>query len=130
MRDLSLSGRDFEKVLLEAIDEALSTLGESAKQAIYFHLDRSFNIKKEEIPSRIMAFTQAIENIFGVGANFVEILIMKKLYGKVGEAFNWNESEGFGFTAYLAEAKRVFQEKNTIKTVEELVECEEIAEEI
>jgi cold shock CspA family protein len=72
-----------------------------------------------------MAFTQAIENIFGVGANFVEILIMKKLYGKVGEVFNWNESEGFGFTACLAEAKRVFQEKNTIKTVEELVECEE-----
>jgi hypothetical protein len=120
-----LSGRDFEKVLLEAIDEGLSALGESPKQAIYFHLDRSFNIKKEEIPSRIMAFTQAIENIFGVGANFVEILIMKKLYGKIGEAFNWNEPEGFGFTAYLTEAKRVFQEKNTIKTVEELIECEE-----
>jgi hypothetical protein len=126
VRDLSLSGRDFEKVLLEAVDEGLSALGESAKHAIYFHLERSFNIKREEIPRRIVAFTKAIESIFGVGANFVEILIMKKLYGKVGGVFNWNEYEGFGFTAYVAQAKSVFQEKTTIRTVEELVKCEEI----
>ncbi|HXX88379.1 MAG TPA: hypothetical protein VEH86_08050 [Candidatus Acidoferrum sp.] len=122
---MSLFGRDFEKLLVEAVDDGLSVLGDSAKQAIYYHLEKSFNVKKEEIPSRMTAFTQAIENIFGVGANFVEILIMKKLQEKVDGPFKLNESEKFGFTQYVSEAKRAFQEKSMIKTVAELVECDE-----
>jgi ribosomal protein L23 len=125
VRDLSLFRRDFEKLLLEAIDEGLSILGESAKQSIYYHLERSFNIKKEEIPSRITAFTQAIESIFGVGAEFIEILIIKRLYERIDVAFKWNEHEGFGFAEYVTKARHVFQGENMIKTVKELVECEE-----
>jgi hypothetical protein len=122
---LSLFGRDFEKLLVEAVDDGLSALGDSAKQAIYYHLEKSFNVKKEDIPSRMTAFTQAIENIFGVGANFVEILIMKKLQEKVDGPFKWNETERFGFAQYVSEAKRAFQEKSMIKTVAELIECDE-----
>jgi hypothetical protein len=124
VRGLSLFGKDFERLLLDAIDEGLSSLGESSKQTIYYHLERSFNLRREDIPTRIIAFTQAIENIFGVGANFVEILIMKKLYEKIGGILIWNESERFGFMEYLAKAKRAFNEKNTIRTVDELIECE------
>jgi hypothetical protein len=122
---LSLLGRDFERFLLEAIDDGLSSLGESSKQNIYYHLEKSFNLRREDIPTRIIAFTQAIENIFGVGANFVEVLIMKKLYEKIGGILVWNESDSFGFMEYLAKAKRTFNEKNTIMTVEELIEYEE-----
>ena len=114
---------EFDVLLLEAIDEALSTLGDSIMHTVYFHLERSFHIRKDEIPYRLGAFTQAVENIFGAGANFIEILIMKKLHEKVDGAMKWNESERFGFTEYVARAKRVFQQKSTIKTVEELVEC-------
>jgi hypothetical protein len=113
----------FDAILLEAIDKALSSLGESIMQIIYFHLEKSFFIKRDEIPYRLGAFTQAVESIFGAGANFIEILIMKKLHEKVDGAMKWNESERFGFTEYVARAKRVFQEKSTIKTVEKLVEC-------
>jgi hypothetical protein len=122
--------REFDVLLLEAIDEALSALGDSVMKMVYFHLERSFHIKKDEIPYRLGAFIQAVENIFGVGANFIEILIMKKLHEKVDAHFRWNKSEGFGFTKYVSEAKRVFQKKNMIKTVEELVECEETVAEI
>jgi hypothetical protein len=125
VRGLQLFGRDFERLLLEAIDEGLSSLGESSKQTIYYHLERSFNLRREDIPTRIIAFTQAIENIFGVGASFVEILIMKKLYEKIGGTLIWNESERFGFMEYLTKARRTFDNKNTIRTVEELIECEE-----
>jgi circadian clock protein KaiC len=64
----------------------------------------------------------------GVYASFAEdqrtfSVNMKKLHEKVDGAMKWNESERFGFTEYVARAKRVFQEKSTIKTVEELVEC-------
>jgi hypothetical protein len=121
-----LAKRDFEKLLLEAVDEGLSSLGEPSKQAIYFHLERGFNIKKQEIPYRIKAFAKAIEKIFGLGANFLESLIMKRLYEKIGGAFEWHEPTDFAFTEYVAVARRSFEEKNGIIRAEELVKCEEI----
>lgn len=116
-----MSEAEFDALLLESIDEALSVLSDSVMKAVYFHLERSFNIKKDEIPCRLGAFTQAVENIFGVGANFVEILIMKKLHEKVNAHFRWNESKGFELAQYISEAKRVFEKKNVIKAIGELV---------
>jgi len=109
---------EFDVLLLEAIDEALSVLGDSIMQTVYFHVERSFHIEKHEIPYRLDAFREAVENIFGVGANFIEILIMKKLHEKVDAQFRWNESERFGLVQYVAEAKRVFKKKNIIKLLE------------
>ena len=74
---------DFDKLLLEAVDGGLASLGSNAKQTIYSHLEREFNITKREIPDRIEEFVTAIEEIFGVGAQLIEIQIMKSLYGKV-----------------------------------------------
>jgi len=76
--------RDFEKLLLEAVDEQLTSLGESSKQALYFHLEKGFNIKKQEIPQKTEAFVDAMEKIFGQGADYLEILIMKRLHSKIG----------------------------------------------
>lgn len=121
-----MSKRNFEKILLEAVDEGLSSLGESSKEAIYFHLKKSFNIKRREIPYKIETFAKAIEKIFGLGANFLEILIMKQLYEKVGGIFECQEPTDFSFSGYVAVAKQNFQKKKRIKTTEELVECEEI----
>jgi len=120
-----MSRRDFEKLLFEAVDESLASLGESSKQAIYFHLERSFNIKKKEIPQKIETFARAIEKMFGLGANFLEILVAKKLYEKIGEVFEWHESTEFAFAKYVAVAKRVFREKERNRTIEDLVECQE-----
>lgn len=108
--------RDFETLLLQAIDEALSSLGESSKQAIYFHLEKGFRIEKQEIPSKIGAFTCAIERIFGEGASFLEILIMKKLYEKVGRSLKWQSSENLEFTEYIAVVEQSFQEKSIKKS--------------
>ena len=116
---------DFEKLMLEAIDEGLSSLGESSKQAIYFHLEKTFDIKREEIPDRLSAFSQAIENIFGVGAGCLEILIMQRLYEKVGGILRWDKKKGFSFVEYVTIAKRSFREKSRIRTIKELVDCEE-----
>ena len=75
--------RIFKKLLLEAVDEALSSLGTSSKH-IYFHLEKEFNINKQNIPHKIEEFTNAIEKTFGPGARVLEIQIMKRLYEKVG----------------------------------------------
>lgn len=118
--------QDFDKLLLEAVDEALSSLGESSKQAIYFHLEERSNVKKQEIPHKIAAFADGIERIFGLGADFLKILIMKQLNKKVGQSLKWPESKDLTFIEYVAAAKRSFLwKKKAEKITEELVQWEQ-----
>ncbi len=84
---------DFNEILLAAIDEALSSLGENATAAIYFHLEKTFNIKRLEIPQKISDFSDTLERIFGLGARTLEILCMEKLYSKVNVMYKWPEHE-------------------------------------
>lgn len=107
--------RDFEKILREAVDEGLSSLGHSSKQAIYFHLKTGFNLKKQEIPYKIEDFAYGIEKIFGLGANFLEILIMKRIHEKVGLTVQLYQSGDFAFLEYVAAAKQSFLEKEGAK---------------
>jgi len=98
----------FEKLLLEAIDEGLSSLGETSKQAIYFHLEKNYKLTKQGIPFRIEDFTEAVENIFGVGAKVLEIRIMKNLFKNMGYPFPYFRScahEYLEFTKYIKSAR-------------------------
>jgi len=113
-----MSKRDLDKLLFEAIDEGLSSIGESSKQAIYFHLKKGFNVKKHETPYKIEDFAREIERIFGLGADFLEILIIKNLYEKVGRTVHLLEPKDFVFTEYVAATKRSFTRE---KKAEELV---------
>jgi hypothetical protein len=102
--------RCFEKLLAEAVDEGLSLLGDSARQAIYFHLEKTFSIEKQNIPNKIEAFTNAIEKIFGLGAKILEIKIIKYLYEKVGRDFKYfPEKENLLLTEYI-EAASLYSE--------------------
>ena len=106
-----MRNRSFEKLLLEAVDEGLSSLGDSATNAIYFHLENTFNISKQDIPYKIEEFADAIEKIFGLGAKFLEILILKRLYEKVGGIIEYPEHEDLVFTEYVAAVKQSFLKK-------------------
>jgi hypothetical protein len=104
-----LSKHSFEKLLLEAIDEGLSSLGDSAKHAIYFHLENNYGINRRDIPSKIEEFVDAIEKIFGLGAKILEILIMKQLYQKIGRVVEHDqELEDLVFTEYVATVRHTF----------------------
>ena len=113
---------DFERLLGEAVDEGLTSLGESAGQAIYYHLERIFGIRKEEIPCNVEAFAEAMEKIFGQGANFLEILIMKKLHEKVRLNLRKHSFQGLEFTEYVAMAKQSFLERKAIGATEKSVQ--------
>ena len=104
-----MTGKSFEEILLEAVDEALASLGESAKQSIYYHLEEKFKIPQEEIPNRIEDFVEGLEKIFGIGARFLEILIMKKLYDRIGKPLEWNEDKEFAFVNYVEAARQSFR---------------------
>ena len=96
----------FEKALLESIDEAFSLLGESPKEAVYYHLEKTFNIKRQDIPQRIDEFADAIERIFGNGAVILEIQIMKILFKKLGYDFKYYPKQvNLKFTDYVTALK-------------------------
>jgi hypothetical protein len=81
--------KNFDQILLVAIDEALSSLGENVKASIYFQLGNLFKIKKQEIPSRIGDFSDALEQFFGLGARHLEILFIKNLHAKIKVTCKW-----------------------------------------
>lgn len=94
--------------MTEAVDEALTSLGESAKQAIYFHLENKFEIAKKDIPYRLEDFAEGLEKIFGLGAHFIEILIMKNMFEKIGQPLEWNQNKELVFVEYVGAAKQSF----------------------
>jgi len=98
----------FEEVLLEAIDEAFSMLGESAKKAIYYQLEKTFMINREDIPYTIEEFSSAIEVLFGAGAKIVETMIMRCLYMKTNTKVDLKQKD-LTFTEYIAAAKAVIK---------------------
>ena len=87
--------KNFSEMLLAAVEESLSSLGDSPKQAILFHLEASFQIKKEHIPENITEFTKALEKIFGPGASYLENLIVKRLHEKLGLKFEDKQGQDF-----------------------------------
>lgn len=108
LEESKLTRKAFDRLLLEAVDEALASLGDSAKQAIYFYLEDKFKIARNEIPQRVEDFADGLQKIFGIGARFLEILIMKRLHERIESPLEWDESKELVFVEYIAAAKHSF----------------------
>ena len=109
---MATKSREFDKILLSAIDEALTSLGESVKQSIYFHIENKFSVTRNEIPENLVEFQGGLEKIFGAGARFIEILIMKNLHSKIGRTLVMEKSEQLEFVEYVDVAKEGFLKKS------------------
>ena len=90
---------DFEKLFMEAVDESLTVLPKSGREMLFFHLERSFSIKRGDIPKKPENFVDALEQIFGAGAHVLEKLIVKNLYSKLG--LEYRERKDYTFADYL-----------------------------
>ena len=105
---MTAKNRKFDTLLLGTVDEALASLGESAKQSIYFHIDKQFAIPRKSIPENLEEFQAGLEKIFGVGARFIEILVMKNLYAKIGVPLEIDKDCQLEFVEYVAAARRSY----------------------
>lgn len=103
--------REFDKLLVRAIDEALNSLGESVKQFIYFYIENKFKLSRDEISENLFEFQGGLERIFGAGAQYIEILIMKNLHAKIGRNLKI-ENKQFEFIDYIGAAKDGFMKKS------------------
>jgi hypothetical protein len=110
---------EFDRVLQSAVDDALTTLGESVKQAIYFHIENRFKVPKNHVSENLESFQVGLERIFGVGARFIEILIMKNLHSKIGLALEI-ECDEFEFVRYINAAEESYDKTVTVSLAEEV----------
>jgi hypothetical protein len=121
--------KKFETVLLEAVDDAFSTLGENVKVSIYFHLEHKFIIPKRDIPYRIDDFSDALERIFGMATKHLEILIMKKLHEKITGSYEWNGPSwlvpDLTFRQYIELMNLSYEDKGKTVKLEVWVNAEE-----
>jgi hypothetical protein len=106
-----LTLNDFNKILLSAVDEGLCLLGDSSKKAILLHLETSFRLKKESIPFNLTEIKKALEDIFGPGAAYLEKIIVKRLYEKLGLDFEGGTD--FLEHVYIAESLAMPKEEMT-----------------
>ncbi|HLC00809.1 MAG TPA: hypothetical protein VJL33_05780 [Candidatus Bathyarchaeia archaeon] len=105
---MTAKNRKFDTLLLGTVDEALGSLGESAKQSIYFHIEKKLGVASHGIPENLEEFQTGLEKIFGVGARFIEILIMKNLYAKIGVPLEIDKDCQLEFVEYVAAARRSY----------------------
>lgn len=101
---------NFKRVLFEAVDEGLLVLGKSGRDAVYFHLQNLYSLKKEDVLEKPEAFVESLRKIFGAGAKVIEKAILKSLYDKLG--LNYEEKENWNFVTYLNEAKNAFKQNS------------------
>jgi hypothetical protein len=79
----NISNGKFDQYLMESIDETLSSLGEVVKNAVFGHLGNEFQIDKADIPQKIVDFSKVIHKVFGLGADRLELKIVKSLSSKL-----------------------------------------------
>ncbi len=94
----------FDQIVLEAVDEALSTFGESCKQAIYHYAETRHQTKREEICNKTEAFDNALKDLFGTGAELISQSTAKSIYERLGLSFK--EQSGWRLVDYLDDAKK------------------------
>jgi hypothetical protein len=87
--------------IMEAVDESLASFGDSVRQVVYFQLQSNYNVPKQEIPTKIEEFAEAIEAIFGIGARLIEMKIIETLYSKANGFLYIPKDEDLMFKDYV-----------------------------
>ncbi len=109
--------KEFDRFLLEAIDDALTSLGGPVKNAVYQHLQDDFGIERSMLAGQIDKFSDIIHRIFGLGASRLEIKFMKNLNEKIKVNLRWPEFDypesnwlikDISFFEYVCEARRSY----------------------
>jgi hypothetical protein len=94
----------FREVLLQAIDDGLLVPDEIVRAAIYDRVERSYQIRREEIPEKLELFHKALRDLLAAGGEVLERLIAKNLYRRLD--LNFNQHENWILLDSVDEAKK------------------------
>jgi hypothetical protein len=89
----------FNSLLRKSIKQGIaSVVGTQTAVAVEFYLDSNLGSKD------IVAYTQALENMFGAGSKLIEQRCAQALYSNLGIAFE--KRENYKLSDYTVEAKK------------------------
>lgn len=74
-----------DEIVLHIIEKGLSSLGENPKEAIWFCLEKDFNLNRQNTTESIEEFQKALQKLFGVASGFVDVLLRNYLGEATGE---------------------------------------------
>jgi len=100
---LTLQPSELRSGLLEAVDEGLLVPGEIVRKAIYERIERSYQLKREDIPEQLEAFHLALHDLLGSSAKVMEKIIAKNLYNRL--KLNFTEHPNWTLVDYVNQAK-------------------------
>ena len=110
---------NFRDLLLESIDEGVSSFGEDYKESFYQLLEQNFMLKKQKIPTKLEEFSEALKNTFGFGAHYLEILIMRNLFTKLEKKIAYiGDIDSFNFLNYMVSAKKLNEFKLLVPLIQ------------
>lgn len=84
-------------------------LGEKPLKATFFSLERSFHIRREEIPARLEDFQNALAEFFGNGAPVITRAIARRLCTRL--EIPYHERSDYDFRMYVEDCKRRYEQK-------------------
>lgn len=96
----------FSQLLLEAIDDSLSVLGDEPRRALYQYLATMHSLDREDIPEKLEDFSEGLKKALGSASLVIQRIILRKLFQKLGSSFR--ESPQLDFVDYIEDARRRF----------------------
>jgi len=95
----------FKESFNSAVEKAMLLLGESGKQATYYHIEKTFRLKRNTWHKNPEDFAEAVEQIFGhPGSQLLLKAMAKELYADLGLKFE--EREAIHFTCLVRKAQK------------------------
>jgi len=93
-----------KEALLHAIDDGLAVPGEIVRTAIYDRIERSYQLRREEIPEKVEIFHKALQDLLGASAKVMERVIARNLYSRLG--LDYVAHENWTLVDYVNHAKK------------------------
>jgi hypothetical protein len=75
-------------LILEIIDLGLNAVGDSGKKAVLFYLEQTSHFSREKIPENLELFEKSLRELFGLGYNFLDSILITKLQEATSENFS------------------------------------------
>jgi hypothetical protein len=85
----------FNQIFAEAVDAAFGSLGDSAKQAVYWYITQKAGLEKGELASHVESLAPALEAFFQGGSSVIEMMILQQLSSRIGVFLTQEECRNF-----------------------------------
>ena len=94
---------EIRESLLCSVDDAFLVVGKIVRAALYERLERTYQIKREDIPEMLEDLHSALQALLGASCPVIERLIAKNLHNHLG--LNFKQVAGWTLADYVKHAR-------------------------